>query len=144
MKVLSCSLLNTTTLSLAFDESERQSYFRLGQALHDSNHAKSYEFFSAEPHEFDHFVRTYYLAGMVNVQLRTGFLKKLCKIDEIATKNFCFNLTEMARLSPSDRMTLIGANFGAINGLQMAWSMSGQVSEDGLKQTIITMTPSDV
>ncbi len=43
----------------------------------------------------------------------------MCRLDEISVKTFCFNLGEMSELTPFDRITLIGANYELVHGLQV-------------------------
>ena len=41
------------------------------------------------------------------------------RLDEVSTKTFAFNLTEMTQLTPFDRMKIIEKNYRLINGLQV-------------------------
>ncbi len=49
----------------------------------------------------------------------------LLRLEDVTCVNFCFeSIPEMSELTPWDRMTLIGANAGAIFGLELTWFLS--------------------
>ena len=64
-----------------------------------------------------------------------SFLREMNVMDEMVTKNFALDLSDMASLSHYDRMTLVQANWKKVNGFQLAWAYSNQVK--ALKQAWI-------
>ena len=52
-------------------------------------------------------------------QFSKSYISWMDRLDEISTKTFAFNLTEMTQLTPFDRMKIIEKNYRLINGLQV-------------------------
>ena len=99
---------------------ERKLLEQTFRKLLDYNHCKYYDFFDQYPKQMEDFLNSV----KHGKPFPKALLIQMNCMAEMSINNFCFNLPDMARLSPYDRMKLVATNSVLIHALEWAWFLS--------------------